>query len=196
MPLLGAEDLRRTLARIDGRGYKAYQDLRGDYRLGAWTLTIAHVQADPYAPPSRVQIRADLRETGLAAFAGGPAPRLRALEDFLARRLASEIDHRAAREPSDTRDQPVREGAIELAAGRGDGLHRGLVARTHAGERRTSERREQLAARRAAVDVALQRRRVVLVQLAAEEGDEQRGVRTPAADFGVHDDIHGRASRV
>ncbi len=98
MPLLGAEDLRRTLARIDGRGYKAYQDLRGDYRLGIWTLSIAHVQADPYAPPSRVEVRADLHETGLAPFAEGPAPRLRALEDFLARRLAAEIHRRGARD--------------------------------------------------------------------------------------------------
>ena len=28
-----AEDLRRTLGRIDRRGYKAYKDLKGTYRF-------------------------------------------------------------------------------------------------------------------------------------------------------------------
>jgi len=93
----GEEELRRTLARIDGRGYKAYQDLRGDYQLGPWRIEIAHVQGDPYAPPSRVHARIALAAAGLEAHAEGAPPRRRALEDFLARRLAAEIHRRALR---------------------------------------------------------------------------------------------------
>ncbi len=93
----GEEDLRQTLARIDGRGYKAYQDLRGEYQLGPWRIEIAHVQGDPYAPPSRVHARSALGAIGLEPHAQGAMPRVRALEDFLARRLAAEIRLRVLR---------------------------------------------------------------------------------------------------
>jgi len=41
------EDLRRTLTRIDGRGYKAYKDIKGVYRFEAFDLFIDHVQVTP-----------------------------------------------------------------------------------------------------------------------------------------------------
>lgn len=50
-----ADDLRRELERSDGRGYKAYRDVKGEWRFGGWTLDVAWVQADPYASPSRVR---------------------------------------------------------------------------------------------------------------------------------------------
>ena len=34
----GADDLRRILRRIDGRGYKAYKDIEGIYNFGEYTL--------------------------------------------------------------------------------------------------------------------------------------------------------------
>ncbi|ACM05147.1 conserved hypothetical protein [Thermomicrobium roseum DSM 5159] len=48
--------LRTILRRIDRRGYKAYEELRGFFRLGDIILAIDHVQGDPYAPPSRVRV--------------------------------------------------------------------------------------------------------------------------------------------
>ena len=37
------DDLRNVLARIDGRGYKAYKDLQGAYAYPRFLLFIDHV---------------------------------------------------------------------------------------------------------------------------------------------------------
>ena len=50
-----------TLHRIDGKGYGAYKDIRGVYQLDPdWTLSIDHVQGDPFAAPSRLRLRLPL----------------------------------------------------------------------------------------------------------------------------------------
>jgi predicted ABC-class ATPase len=51
------DQLRSQLLRIDGRGYKAYRDIEGEYRFPSFTLHIDHVQGDPFAAPSRVRVR-------------------------------------------------------------------------------------------------------------------------------------------
>ncbi|MCK4305370.1 MAG: ABC-ATPase domain-containing protein [Candidatus Eisenbacteria sp.] len=92
MRVLASDDLRRILMRIDGRGYKAYHDLRGTYELGPYLLDVAHVQGDPYAPPSRVHVHVSLRAVGLEdAAQGGVSARIRAMEDFLGRCLSHQI---------------------------------------------------------------------------------------------------------
>lgn len=48
--------LRNELQRIDGRGYKAYKDLQGQYDFNNYILSIDHVQGDPFASPSRIRI--------------------------------------------------------------------------------------------------------------------------------------------
>ena len=48
--------LRNELQRIDGRGYKAYKDLQGQYDFNDYILSIDHVQGDPFASPSRIRI--------------------------------------------------------------------------------------------------------------------------------------------
>ncbi len=50
-----AEDLRHTLLRIDGRGYKAYRDIAGTYRFPDFDLAVDSVQSDPFAAPSRLR---------------------------------------------------------------------------------------------------------------------------------------------
>jgi len=52
-----ANDLRTVLRRIDGRGYKAYQDIEGAYDFGDYTLFVDRVQKDPFASPSRVRVQ-------------------------------------------------------------------------------------------------------------------------------------------
>ena len=47
------EALRQTLIRIDGRGYKAYKEIRGTYGFPGFSLAIDSVQSDPFAAPSR-----------------------------------------------------------------------------------------------------------------------------------------------
>ena len=58
-------DLKRTLVRIDGRGYRAYRDITGSYACGDYDLFIDHVQADPFAAPSRLRVGLGPSEAGL-----------------------------------------------------------------------------------------------------------------------------------
>jgi len=142
MHVAGGEELRRTLARIDGRGYKAYQDLRGEYQLGVWRIEIAHVQGDPYAPPSRLHARVALGDAGLERFAQGAPPRLRALEDFLARRLAGEIRCRSLRDYSVDRcgQEVLLRTIVRVRPGEALGLEARLAVELPAAGRRIRAR--------------------------------------------------------
>ncbi len=85
------DDLRRCLARIDGRGYKAYKDIKGEYNCGALTLCIDHVQGDPFAIPSMIRVRAAQEAANLPEKLFNNAIRRMAFEDFLARKVAAAI---------------------------------------------------------------------------------------------------------
>ncbi len=50
-------NLRQKLRQIDGRGYKAYKEIRGSYQFDKFTLFIDYVQGDPFASPSRMRAR-------------------------------------------------------------------------------------------------------------------------------------------
>lgn len=56
------EDLERTLERIDGRGYKAYNDIGGSYDFEFFILYLEHVQRDPFASPSL--LRVEVKDSG------------------------------------------------------------------------------------------------------------------------------------
>jgi predicted ABC-class ATPase len=58
------EDLKKILIRINGRGYKAYKDIRDTYAADIYTLIIDHVQGDPFAAPSRIRVRLTQKEAG------------------------------------------------------------------------------------------------------------------------------------
>ena len=49
-------DLKRELKNIDGKGYKSYKALEGQYDFNKYILSIDHVQGDPFASPSRVRV--------------------------------------------------------------------------------------------------------------------------------------------
>ena len=49
-------DLKRDMYKIDGKGYKSYKALEGQYDFNDYVLAIDHVQGDPFAAPSRVRI--------------------------------------------------------------------------------------------------------------------------------------------
>ena len=49
-------DLKRELKSIDGKGYKSYKALEGQYDFNKYILSIDHVQGDPFASPSRVRV--------------------------------------------------------------------------------------------------------------------------------------------
>ncbi|MDN5332207.1 MAG: hypothetical protein PWP45_1432 [Tepidanaerobacteraceae bacterium] len=85
------EDLKKIIARIDGKGYKAYKDIQGDYDFGDFALYIDHVQGDPFATPSRIRLRVDMKKAGFPEELFKTPIRTTALEDFLAREVASVI---------------------------------------------------------------------------------------------------------
>jgi predicted ABC-class ATPase len=92
MTSMAAEDLEKTLARIDGRGYKAYRDIEGAYSFPGYRLTIDHVQGDPFAAPSRMRVRVPLGEAGFPQEALTGTSRRIALRDFLTREFAAAAD--------------------------------------------------------------------------------------------------------
>lgn len=83
--------LKQVLARIDGRGYKAYKDLRGAYDLEPFTFYLDHVQADPFAPPSRARVRLPQPVAQLPEELFHNRVRRIAFQDFLARQMRSAI---------------------------------------------------------------------------------------------------------
>jgi predicted ABC-class ATPase len=98
-----SEDLEVCLREIDGRSYGDYRCLEGGpFSLGACRLQFDRVQADPFAPPSRLcvevpahwmQLPPDVRET---------SDQCRAAADFLHRALLAGLHGDAGAGPSRT----------------------------------------------------------------------------------------------
>ncbi len=127
--------LAGELRRIDGKGYKAYKDIAGSYRVHDFILHVDHVQGDPFASPSRLCVE---MERGLAGFGPefdpSPAARL-GLEDFLARSFASAIN-RVKKERRGSRGMG-KSGIIDIDAGGQEIIKRtSLVADDHKVEAR------------------------------------------------------------
>lgn len=85
------EQLRKTIGRIDGKGYKAYQDLRGEFDFGDFVLFCDHIQGDPFAAPSRVRVRVSQNRARFPRELFASLPRRSALADFLARQVGRAI---------------------------------------------------------------------------------------------------------
>ncbi|WP_455221112.1 ABC-ATPase domain-containing protein [Kaarinaea lacus] len=87
--------LQQLLQQIDGKGYKAYKDIKGRYDFGSFTLTIDHVQGDPFAAPSRVSIQVPMQNAqfpkNLWQITNGSNIRRIALEDFVARAVKRQL---------------------------------------------------------------------------------------------------------
>ena len=81
------DELRNILARIDGRGYKAYKDLQGAYAYPGFTLFIDHVQGDPFASPSKIRVRVPDTVAQLPPDLFSGRVRRVALQDFLIREV-------------------------------------------------------------------------------------------------------------
>jgi len=85
------DELRRTLQRIDGRGYKAYKDLAGCFAHTSFTLFIDHVQGDPFAAPSKIRIRVPSTVSTIPPDLFSNTTRRMALQDFLIRTVDASI---------------------------------------------------------------------------------------------------------
>ena len=83
------DDLRRTLRRIDGRGYPAYRELKGTWNLPLYTLVVRRVQGDPFAAPSRLAVLLDPARAGFDAATVATRSRRTGLSCLLARTFAA-----------------------------------------------------------------------------------------------------------
>ncbi|MGA1795510.1 MAG: ABC-ATPase domain-containing protein [bacterium] len=95
-----SEDLRRILARIDGRGYKAYKEIRGAYSFPGFSLFIDHVQGDPFAAPSRFRVRVPQDLAGYPVETFTPKARAVALCTYLTEEFARNAHQVSARRGS------------------------------------------------------------------------------------------------
>jgi predicted ABC-class ATPase len=95
----GADELRSLLERLDGRGYRAYAELRGCWALPGVELHVDHVQGDPFASPSKLRLRVAADEAALPPELFANRVRRIALQDFLARAARAQIaaEERSAR---------------------------------------------------------------------------------------------------
>ncbi len=119
-------DLQRTLQRIDGKGYKAYQDIAGGYDFGdGLHVFVDYVQGDPFAPPSRIRARVAQETTQLPREFSGAAIRRLALADFLARQT-----RRAIRNRTGARHGSGKSGLLTIDAGQQEILPRTAIVLT------------------------------------------------------------------
>lgn len=89
--------LQSLLKRIDGRGYKAYKEIQGEYRFPTFTLFIDYVQGDPFASPSRIRVRMSMEVARYPRDWFEERHRRIGLEDWLTREWAKHIGKYAFR---------------------------------------------------------------------------------------------------
>ncbi|MDP4551676.1 ABC-ATPase domain-containing protein [Alkalihalobacillus macyae] len=90
-------ELKNTLEKIDGKGYKAYKDIRGSYLFPDYTLSIDYVQGDPFANPSRIRIIIPRRKTIINSECDLTNVRRIRTEDEIARKVAFTIQKQQSR---------------------------------------------------------------------------------------------------
>ncbi len=91
------ERLQQILSQIDGKGYKAYKQIQGEYRFSLFTLLIDYVQGDPFASPSRIRVRMSQKKAKYPPEWYQSAHRRIALEDWLTRKWVNNIDQLSRR---------------------------------------------------------------------------------------------------
>lgn len=87
-----AEDLRQFLRSVDRKGYPAYKGAKGVYQFPDFTLSIDHVQGDPFASPSRVSIRVEGKKACFPAESYHLSHKRVALQDLLLRKFAAKVE--------------------------------------------------------------------------------------------------------
>ncbi len=103
------QELEQELHRIDGRGYKAYKEIKGSWDFGQYRLRIDHVQGDPFAAPSETALEIPHPYAGFPEWATRGEDRQVACRDYLARRFAT-----AAREKAKGHRGSGKGGIIEI----------------------------------------------------------------------------------
>lgn len=90
--MYGRSELIEMLHKIDRKSYPAYKSLKGQYAFENYTLSIDHVQGDPFASPSGVSIHIPLKKAHFPEKYYAETHTRTALEDTILRRFASELN--------------------------------------------------------------------------------------------------------
>ena len=86
-----SNDLRTLLSSIDRKSYPAYKSLQGVYSFGFFTLSIDHVQGDPFAAPSKLSVFVTHKDAGFPADLFDTEWKRTAFEDDLVRCFFKEL---------------------------------------------------------------------------------------------------------
>lgn len=86
------QNLRKTLLSIHRKSYPAYKSLRGSYDFKNYTLSIDHVQGDPFASPSNLSVRIPLTRATFPSTYYHCYENKVALQDYLTRKFYSQIE--------------------------------------------------------------------------------------------------------
>ena len=89
--MMTKKDLQDKLRSIDGRGYKAYKDIKGAYHMEGFTLIIDHVQGDPFAAPSRLRVTVPQSQARFPEDTFSNPSREIACRDFLTRSFGKAV---------------------------------------------------------------------------------------------------------
>lgn len=87
-----SQDLKTLLLNINHKSYPAYKSAQGSYRFGSYTLSIDHVQGDPFASPSKVSIQVDGQTAGFPSDLWDTRPKRIALQDHILRLFGTRIE--------------------------------------------------------------------------------------------------------
>ncbi|RPD54458.1 hypothetical protein L226DRAFT_515835 [Lentinus tigrinus ALCF2SS1-7] len=85
-------DLLRIARALGGKPYPAYRDLQGSWALQDCLLYVDHVQADPYAPPSKLALRVPHSVASFPAALFSNRTRTVAFCDYVTRHVCSIIE--------------------------------------------------------------------------------------------------------
>ncbi len=114
--------LKQLLSGMDRQSYKAYKRLEGVYRYPDFSLSVDHVQGDPFADPSRISVRMAVDRTGYPAELWSTPIRRVALEDYLARAIRAAIRSRVRGNRG-----TGKSGLVEISTGGQQVLRRNAV---------------------------------------------------------------------
>ncbi|MBR0145742.1 MAG: ABC-ATPase domain-containing protein [Eubacterium sp.] len=85
------QNLDRLLRQNDHKPYPAYKALKGGYHFPLYTLSVDHVQGDPFAAPSSLSIRIEKEKHGFPAEYYNQPHRRIMLQDLLLRGFGREL---------------------------------------------------------------------------------------------------------
>lgn len=86
---MDVQDLYDKVISLDGRGYKAYKEMKGTYQFPKFSLIVEHIQSDPFASPSKLIIKVPHTVANFPVDLFKNKSRKIALEDYLIRQFSN-----------------------------------------------------------------------------------------------------------